>query len=90
MKGEIKTMIGHKVKFVVLKIEEQQFEALKEYKCLVDVVGSFDNLEDAKKCKDAKDILNTISSEKRDWCNVQFRIQQIFFKSFVKADKKSA
>ena len=83
-------MIGHKVKFVVLKIEEQQFEALKEYKCLVDVVGSFDNLEDAKKCKDAKDILNTISSEKRDWCNVQFRIQQIFFKSFVQADKKSA
>ena len=25
-----------------------------------------------------------------DWCFEQFRIQQIFFKSFVKADKKTA
>ena len=35
MKGEI-IMIGHNVKFVVLKIEEQNFEALNEYKCLVE------------------------------------------------------
>ena len=83
-------MIGHTVKFVVLKIEEQQFEALKEYKCFVEVVDTFNSLEDAKKCKEAKDILNTISTERQDWRNVQFRIQQIFFKSFVQADKKSA
>ena len=89
MKGEIKTMIGHNVKFVVLKIEEHNFATLKEYKCKVEVVGTFDNLEDAKKCKQAKDILNTIST-KENWKFEQFRIQQIFFKSFVKADKKSA
>jgi|TARA_R110002020_G_scaffold196584_2_gene397588 hypothetical protein len=88
MKGEI-IMIGHNVKFVVLKIEEQNFEALNEYKCLVDVVGTFNNMEDAKKCKDAKDILNTISTEQKDWCHVQFRIQQIFYKSFVQAEKSA-
>ena len=71
-------MIGHNVKFVVLKIEEHNFATLKEYKCKVEVVGTFDNLEDAKKCKQAKDILNTISSENHDWCFEQFRIQQIF------------
>jgi hypothetical protein len=89
MKGVI-NMIGHTVKFVVLKIEEHNFSTLKEYKCKVEVVDTFDKLEDAKKCKEAKDILNTISSDKHDWCFEQFRIQQIFFKSFVKADKKSA
>ncbi len=79
------------VRFVVLKIEEQDLN-LSPYKVDVEVVGSFKNLEDARKCKEAKDTLNNITPKDYDWCYVQFKVQQIFYKSFVqgKADKKSA
>ncbi len=82
-------MIGNQVKFVVLKIQEENYPSIKQYRVSVDVVGTFDNLEDAKKCKDAKDVLNSIA-EKEEHKFEQFRVQQIFFKSFVQADKKSA
>ena len=75
------------VKFVVLKIEEQTLS--DGYKSTVEVEGSFNNLEDAKKCKDAKDTLLEIAPNDYDWCKTQYKVQQIFFKSFVHADKKS-
>jgi hypothetical protein len=77
------------VRFVVLKIEEQDLN-LSPYKVSVEVVGSFKNLEDAKKCKEAKDTLNNLTPNEFDWCYTQFKVQQIFYKSFVQADKKSA
>jgi len=79
------------VKFVVLKVEEQKLND-NPYKVDVSVVGSFNNLEDARKCKEAKDTLNSITPKEYDWCYSQFKVQQIFYKSFVqdKADKKSA
>ena len=42
------------VLFVVLKVEEQKLND-NPYKVDVSVVGSFNNLEDARKCKEAKD-----------------------------------
>ena len=87
MKGEI-IMDNVLVKFVVLKIEEQTIS--DSYKVTVDVEGSFNNLEDARKCKNAKDTLLEVSPKDYDWCKTQYKVQQIFFKSFVQADKKSA
>ena len=79
------------VQFVVLKVEEQKLND-NPYKVDVSVVGSFTTLEDARKCKEAKDTLNSIMPEDYDWCYTQFKVQQIFYKSFVrgKADQKSA
>ena len=79
------------VRFVVLKIEEQDLNT-QPYKVSVEVVGSFKNLEDARKCKEAKDTLNNITPNEYDWCYTQSKVQQIFYKSFVqgKADQKSA
>ena len=77
------------VRFVVLKVEEQKLNDYP-YKVDVSVVGSFTNLEDANKCKEAKDTLNSITPKEYDWCYSQFKVQQIFYKSFVRADKKSA
>ena len=77
------------VRFVVLKIEEQDLDTMP-YKVGVEVVGSFTNLEDARKCKEAKDTLLDITPNEYDWCKTQFKVQQIFYKSFVRADKKSA
>ena len=79
---------GSFVKFVVLKIEEQTIS--DSYKVTVDVEDSFNNLEDARKCKNAKDTLLEISPKDYDWCKTQYKVQQIFFKSFVQADKKTA
>ena len=87
MKGEINMEAN--VLFVVLKVEEQQLNNTP-YKVDVEVVGSFNNLEDARKCKEAKDTLNSITPKEYDWCYSQFKVQQIFYKSFVRADKKSA
>ena len=88
MKGGIIYMEAD-VRFVVLKIEEQDLNT-QPYKVGVEVVGSFTNLEDARKCKEAKDTLNNITPNEYDWCYTQFKVQQIFYKSFVRADKKSA
>ena len=48
------------VQFLVLKVEEQKLNT-QPYRVSVDVVGSFNNLEDARKCKEAKDTLNNIT-----------------------------
>mgnify|MGYP003118545241 FL=1 len=88
MKGEI-IMDNVNVQFLVLKVEEQKLNT-QPYRVDVSVVGSFKNLEDARKCKEAKDTLNNITPNEYDWCKTQFKVQQIFYKSLVQADKKSA
>ena len=77
------------VAFVVLEVEEQQLRD-EPYKVVCNVVGTFKNLEDARKCKDARDTLESITPNPYHWCKKQFKVQQIFYKSFVQADKKSA
>ena len=75
--------------FIVLKVEEQKLNT-QPYRVSVDVVDSLNNLEDAKKCKEAKDTLLSLSTNEYDWCYTQYKVQQIFYKSLVQADKKSA
>ena len=79
------------VAFVVLEVEEQHLNN-QPYKVSANVVGTFSSLEDARKCKEAKDTLESITPNDFDWCKTQFKVQQIFYKSFVqgKADQKSA
>ena len=77
------------VQFLVLKVEEQKLNT-QPYRVDVSVVGSFKNLEDARKCKEAKDTLLSLSTNEYDWCYTQYKVQQIFYKSLVQADKKSA
>lgn len=89
MKGELLLMDNVNVQFVVLKVEEEKLSGMP-YKVNVTVVGSFNNLEDANKCKEAKDTLSKLEPKQFDWCFEQYKVQQIFYKSFVQADKRSA
>ena len=88
MKGVLNMDIA-KVQFVVLKIEEHKLSD-KPYKVKVWVEESFDNMSDANKYKEAKDTLSRVVPQEYDWITTQYKVQQIFFKSFVKADKKTA
>ena len=56
----------------------------------MEVSANFDNLSDANKYKEAKDSLLRLTPNEYDWCYPQYKVQQVFFKSFVQADKKSA
>ncbi len=87
MKGG-KTMENVNVAFIVLEVEEQKMSS-EPYKVVCNIVGTFKNLEDARKCKDAKDTLESITPNPYDWCKKQFKVQQIFYKSFVQADKSA-
>ncbi len=87
MKGEIIMDIA-KVQFVVLKIEEHKLSD-QPYKVKVWVEESFDNISDANKYKDAKDTLSRVVPQEYDWITTQYKVQQIFFKSFVQADKSA-
>jgi|TARA_Y100000289_G_scaffold63762_1_gene74684 hypothetical protein len=87
MKGEINMDIA-KVQFVVLKIEEHKLSD-QPYKVKVWVEESFDNISDANKYKDAKDTLSRVVPQEYDWITTQYKVQQIFFKSFVQADKSA-
>ena len=77
-----------KVQFVVLKIEEHKLSD-QPYKVKVWVKESFDNISDANKYKDAKDTLSRVVPQEYDWITTQYKVQQIFFKSFVQADKSA-
>jgi len=87
MKGVLKMDIA-KVQFVVLKIEEHKLSD-QPYKVKVWVEESFDNISDANKYKDAKDTLSRVVPQEYDWITTQYKVQQIFFKSFVQADKSA-
>ena len=69
--------------FLVLKIRETKSNGETD----ITVDGSFDTLTDAKNYKDAKDCIERLTPSEY-WIN-SYKIQQIFYKSFVQDEKKS-
>ena len=82
MKGEIKMENTHST-FLVLKIREDKDNSKTE----ITVAKGFDTLTDAKNYKDAKDCIERLTPSEY-WVN-SYKIQQIFYKSFVQDEKKS-
>jgi len=83
MKGEIKMENTHST-FLVLRISEDKDNGNTD----IDVVESFVTMTDAKNYKDAKDLIERLSP-RNTWRHTQYKIQQIFYKSFVQDEKKS-
>ena len=71
--------------FLVLRISEDKDNGKTE----IDVVEGFDLMVDAKKYIDAKDSIERLTP-RFSWIHTQYKIQQVFYKSFVSVDKKSA
>ena len=71
--------------FLVLRISEDKDNGKTE----IDVVEGFDLMVDAKKYIDAKDSFERLTP-RFSWKHTQYKIQQVFYKSFVSVDKKSA
>jgi hypothetical protein len=82
MKGEIK-MENVNSTFLVLKIREDKDNGKTE----ITVDKGFDSMADAKKYKDAKDLIERLTPN--DYWVHSYKIQQIFYKSFVQDEKKS-
>ena len=82
MKGEIKMENTHST-FLVLKIQEFKSNGKTE----ITVDKDFDSMVDAKKYKDAKDLIERLTPNKY-WIT-SYKIQQIFYKSFVQEAKAS-
>ena len=70
--------------FLVLKIQEFKSNGRTE----ITVDKGFDSLVDAKRYKDAKDLIERLSP-RNTWRHTQYKIQQIFYKSFVQEAKAS-
>ena len=85
MKGEIKMSENVNSTFLVLRISEDKDNGKTE----IDVVEGFDLRVDAKKYIDAKDSIERLTP-RFSWKHTQYKIQQVFYKSFVSVDKKSA
>ena len=69
--------------FLVLKIQEDKDNGKTE----ITVDKGFDSLVDAKKYKDAKDLIERLTPN--DYWVYSYKIQQIFYKSFVQEAKAS-
>jgi hypothetical protein len=83
MKGEIKMENTHST-FLVLRISEDKDNGNTE----IDVVESFVTMTDAKNYKDAKDSIERLSP-RSSWRYTQYKIQQVFYKSFVQEAQAS-
>ena len=70
--------------FLVLRIGEDKDNGKTE----IDVVESFDLMVNAKKYIDAKDTIERMSP-RFSWRHTQYKIQQIFYKSFVDVEKSA-
>ena len=70
--------------FLVLKIQEFKNNGNTE----ITVDKGVDSLVDAKKYKDAKDLIERLTP-RFDWQHTQYKIQQVFYKSFVQEAKAS-
>ena len=70
--------------FLVLRISEDKDNGNTD----VDVAESFLTMTDAKNYKDAKDSIERLSP-RSSWRYTQYKIQQIFYKSFVQEAKAS-
>ena len=69
--------------FLVLKIREDKSNGKTE----ITVDKGFDSLVDAKKYKDAKDLIERLTPN--DYWIYSYKIQQIFYKSFVQVEKSA-
>ena len=71
--------------FLVLRISEDKDNGKTE----IDVVESFDLMTEAKRYIEAKDTIERMTP-RFSWKHTQYKIQQIFYKSFVldKDDRK--
>ena len=85
MKGEIKMEKNVCSTFLVLKIREDKNP---KGETEITVAKGFDTLTDAKKYKDAKDSIERLTP--KEYWVTSYKIQQVFYKSFVSVDKKSA
>jgi hypothetical protein len=83
MKGEIKMENTHST-FLVLRISEDKDNGRTE----IDVVESFNLMVDAKKYIEAKDSIERLTP-RFTWKHTQYKIQQVFYKSFVQEAKAS-
>ena len=83
MKGEITMEKNVCSTFLVLKIRETKSTGETE----ITVADGFNTLTDAKNYKDAKDCIERLTPCDY-WIN-SYKIQQIFYKSFVQDEKKS-
>ena len=69
--------------FLVLKIQEFKNNGKTE----ITVDKGFDSMVDAKKYKDAKDLIERLTPS--EYWVYSYKIQQIFYKSFVQEAKAS-
>ena len=69
--------------FLVVKIREDKSNGKTE----ITVDKGFDSLVDAKKYKDAKDLIERLTPS--EYWVYSYKIQQIFYKSFVQEAKAS-
>ena len=84
MKGGIIMMENTHSTFLVLRIGEDKDNGKTE----IDVVESFDLMVNAKKYIDAKDTIERMSP-RFSWKHTQYKIQQVFYKSFVDVEKSA-
>ena len=70
--------------FLVLRISEDKDNGNTD----IDVVESFVTMTDAKNYKDAKDLIERLSP-RNTWRHTQYKIQQVFYKSFVQEAQAS-
>ena len=77
-------MENAKTTFLVLRISEDKDNGNVD----IDVVEKFNTLRDAKNYKDAKDSIERLSP-RSSWRYTQYKIQQIFYKSFVQEAQAS-
>ena len=77
-------MENAKTTFLVLRISEDKDNGNVD----IDVVEKFNTLRDAKNYKDAKDSIERLSP-RSSWRHTQYKIQQIFYKSFVQEAQAS-
>ena len=69
--------------FLVLKIQEFKSNGKTE----ITVDKGFDSMVDAKKYKDARDLIERLTPS--EYCVYSYKIQQIFYKSFVQVEKSA-
>ena len=69
--------------FLVLKIQEFKSNGKTE----ITVDKGFDSMVDAKKYKDARDLIERLTPS--EYWVYSYKIQQIFYKSFVQVEKSA-
>ena len=71
--------------FLVLRISEDKDNGNAD----IDVVETFNTMTDARNYKGAKDSIERLSP-RFSWRHTQYKIQQVFYKSFVQEAKEAS